>query len=572
MPPPIKTFGERIADVLVEDGLLFRKQFEELLEQQKREGTRLLKIILDKAYVTEQDMAVSMGRVLNTPPINLGRLVIAPEVADLLPKDICHSHKVVPVSRLENKLFLAMADPLNVLAIDDVKRITRLEVAPLIASEKAILDKLNNIDASKSGSMEDIIQDAQKQADLEAEAESLELTKEPTDDISLDQLAASTEEGPVIKLANLILLQAIKDRASDIHIEPFEKEFRIRFRVDGVLFNQEMPPRELKAAIISRLKLMAKLNIAERRLPQDGRIKLKILGREVDLRVSTLPTLFGESLVMRLLDRSTGEFYDLRRLGFDNHMLARMEHYTELPHGIFLVTGPTGSGKSTTLYSALKRINIPDKKIITIEDPVEYQMDGINQIHVNPAIGLTFASGLRHIVRQDPDVIMVGEIRDRETADIAIRAALTGHFVYSTLHTNDAPSAITRLTDMGVEGYLITSSLVGVLAQRLVRVICRHCKVSAGTAITPDGESIETFRGAGCEQCSGSGYTGRLGIFELMDLNDEIRKRIMSNEDASQITAAARRNGMRNLREDGWMKVQDGLTTVQELMRVTQEF
>jgi general secretion pathway protein E len=253
-------------------------------------------------------------------------------------------------------------------------------------------------------------------------------------------------------------------------------------------------------------------------------------------------------------------------------MLARMEHYTELPHGIFLVTGPTGSGKSTTLYSALKRINIPDKKIITIEDPVEYQMDGINQIHVNPAIGLTFASGLRHIVRQDPDVIMVGEIRDRETADIAIRAALTGHFVYSTLHTNDAPSAITRLTDMGVEGYLITSSLVGVLAQRLVRVICRHCKVSAGTAITPDGESIETFRGAGCEQCSGSGYTGRLGIFELMDLNDEIRKRIMSNEDASQITAAARRNGMRNLREDGWMKVQDGQTTVQELMRVTQEF
>jgi len=292
----------------------------------------------------------------------------------------------------------------------------------------------------------------------------------------------------------------------------------------------------------------------------------------VDLRVSTLPTLFGESLVMRLLDRSTGEFYDLRRLGFDNHMLARMEHYTELPHGIFLVTGPTGSGKSTTLYSALKRINIPDKKIITIEDPVEYQMDGINQIHVNPAIGLTFASGLRHIVRQDPDVIMVGEIRDRETADIAIRAALTGHFVYSTLHTNDAPSAISRLTDMGVEGYLITSSLVGVLAQRLVRVICGHCKVSAGNAITPDGETIETFRGAGCEQCSGSGYRGRVGIFELMDLNDEIRKRIMSNEDASQITAAARRNGMRNLREDGWMKVQDGQTTVQELMRVTQEF
>jgi type II secretory ATPase GspE/PulE/Tfp pilus assembly ATPase PilB-like protein len=275
---------------------------------------------------------------------------------------------------------------------------------------------------------------------------------------------------------------------------------------------------------------------------------------------------------MRLLDRSAGDFYDLRRLGFDDRMLARMEHFTSLPHGIFLVTGPTGSGKSTTLYSALKRINIPDKKIITIEDPVEYQMDGINQIHVNPQIGLTFASGLRHIVRQDPDVIMVGEIRDRETADIAIRAALTGHLVFSTLHTNDAPSAITRLTDMGVENYLITSSLVAVLAQRLVRLICRHCKVPDGTRITPDGETVSCFRGAGCEHCSGTGYSSRVAIFEMMELNDEIRRLIMANADASQLTAAARRNGMRNLREDGWMKVCQGLTTPDEVLRVTQEF
>jgi len=276
--------------------------------------------------------------------------------------------------------------------------------------------------------------------------------------------------------------------------------------------------------------------------------------------------------VMRLLDRSAGDFYDLRRLGFDSNFLVRMEHYTSLPHGIFLVTGPTGSGKSTTLYSALKRINIPDKKIITIEDPVEYQMDGINQIHVNPQIGLTFAAGLRHIVRQDPDVIMVGEIRDRETADIAIRAALTGHLVFSTLHTNDAPSAITRLTDMGVENYLITSSLVSVLAQRLVRLICPHCKKSAGMRTAPDGETMEAFRGAGCESCSGTGYTSRVGIFELMELNDEIRKLIMGNEDASQITAAARRNGMQSLREDGWNKVRLGITTADEVMRVTQEF
>jgi general secretion pathway protein E len=317
---------------------------------------------------------------------------------------------------------------------------------------------------------------------------------------------------------------------------------------------------------------MARLNIAERRLPQDGRIKVKTLGREVDLRVSTLPTLYGESVVMRLLDRSAGDFYDLQRLGFDDHMLSRMEYFTSLPHGIFLVTGPTGSGKSTTLYSALKLINQSDKKIITIEDPVEYQMDGINQIHVNPQIGLTFAAGLRHIMRQDPDVIMVGEIRDRETADIAIRSALTGHFVYSTLHTNDAPSAITRLTDMGVENYLITSSLVAVLAQRLVRVICKDCHAFAGTVMNPEGETIESFRGAGCDACHGTGYRGRVGIFELMVLEEKIRASIMRNEDASKLTALARDNGMRNLREDGWDKIRRGVTTVDEVVRVTQEF
>jgi general secretion pathway protein E len=329
----------------------------------------------------------------------------------------------------------------------------------------------------------------------------------------LEQLRDMASEAPVIRLVNAMVAQAVEQRASDIHIEPFEKEFRVRYRIDGVLVSQEPPPRELKAAIISRVKLMARLNIAERRLPQDGRIKIKTLGREVDLRVSTLPTLYGESVVMRLLDRSAGDFYDLERLGFDKHMLSRMEYYTSLPHGIFLVTGPTGSGKSTTLYSALKRINQTDKKIITIEDPVEYQMDGINQIHVNPQIGLTFASGLRHIVRQDPDVIMVGEIRDRETADVAIRAALTGHLVFSTLHTNDAPSAITRLTDMGVENYLITSSLVAVLAQRLVRVICQQCKQPNGTVLSPEGENVSTWRGAGCPECDGRGYSSRMGIF-----------------------------------------------------------
>jgi general secretion pathway protein E len=458
-----------------------------------------------------------------------------------------------PVATQGNAVTLAMADPLDFETRSTVASSTGLTVNPGIAHEQEILDAIDRYyGQSAKNDTEAIL----PQGDSE----------------DLEHLRDMASEAPVIRLVNAMIAQAVEQRASDIHIEPFEKEFRIRFRVDGVLASQDQPPRELKAAIISRVKLMAKLNIAERRLPQDGRIKVKTLGREVDLRVSTLPTLYGESVVMRLLDRSAGDFYDLEKLGFDGHMLERMTYYTSLPHGIFLVTGPTGSGKSTTLYSALKRINQTDKKIITVEDPVEYQMDGINQMHVNTQIGLTFSTGLRHIVRQDPDVIMVGEIRDRDTADVAIRAALTGHFVYSTLHTNDAPSAITRLTDMGVENYLITSSLVAVLAQRLVRVICSGCREQVGKAMTPTGEQVPAFRGSGCERCFGSGYKGRVGIFELMELNEELRSAIMRNEDASKLTSMARRHGMRNLREDGWMKVATGVTTPDEVIRVTQEF
>jgi general secretion pathway protein E len=458
-----------------------------------------------------------------------------------------------PVSLEDGAVAVALADPLNYSAISGLETFLRLEVRPQLASEQDILDAIDRY--------YELPADATNAATLAAGEEE-----------DLEHLRDMASEAPVIRLVNAMIAQAIEKRASDIHVEPFEKEFRVRFRVDGVLFEQEKPPRELKAAIISRLKLMASLNIAERRLPQDGRIKIRILGREVDLRVSTMPTLYGESVVMRLLDRSAGDFYDLRRLGFDDRMLERMEHFTSLPHGIFLVTGPTGSGKSTTLYSALKRINTSERKIITIEDPVEYQMDGINQIHVNPQIGLTFAAGLRHIVRQDPDVIMVGEIRDRETADIAIRAALTGHLVFSTLHTNDAPSAVTRLTDMGVENYLITSSVVAILAQRLVRIICRNCRERGERALAPSGEEIEAFRGRGCAECNGSGYKSRAGIFEMMQMNDELRRLVMANADASRITEAARCNGMGSLREDGWAKVKSGLTTPAEVLRVTQEF
>jgi general secretion pathway protein E len=544
----------RLGEILIERKLITPDDLARALEiQHERGGEKLGKILVDLGFIATRDVLSALAEQLQVPILTLeGPPAVSPEIETLSPRFL-RQFRCLPVAQHDHTVMLAMADPLDFETRNTVASSTGLTVQAGIAPEQEILDAIDRYYGQQEKSDVDLSAPAGESEDLE-------------------HLRDMASEAPVIRLVNAMIAQAVEQRASDIHIEPFEKEFRIRYRIDGVLANQSPPPRELKAAIISRVKLMARLNIAERRLPQDGRIKVKTLGREVDLRVSTLPTLYGESVVMRLLDRSAGSFYDLESLGFDAHMLRRMEYYTSLPHGIFLVTGPTGSGKSTTLYSALKRINQTDKKIITIEDPVEYQMDGINQIHVNPQIGLTFAGGLRHIVRQDPDVIMVGEIRDRETADIAIRAALTGHFVYSTLHTNDAPSAFTRLTDMGVENYLLTSSLVAVLAQRLVRVICAKCRQPDGQATTPTGERVPAFRGAGCEHCFGTGYYGRVGIFELMELNEELRAIIMRNEDASIITAAAYRHGMRNLRDDGWEKVARGVTTSDEVMRVTQEF
>jgi general secretion pathway protein E len=545
---------QRLGEILIERKKIEPDELDRALELQLERGDKLGKILVDMGLIAQRDILVALSEQMSVPLVTIdGPPPSAPEIERLSHRFLRQS-RAYPIALAESTLTLAMADPMDFETIAAIRAFTGFQLSIALAAEQEVLDAIEKYyGETERETFAAIGEDGEALADLE-------------------HLRDMASEAPVIRLVNAMIADAVEKRASDIHIEPFEKEFRIRFRVDGVLFNQETPPRELKAAIISRLKLMAKLNIAERRLPQDGRIKIKVLGREVDLRVSTLPTLYGESVVMRLLDRSAGDFYDLRRLGFDSRMLERMEHFTSLPHGIFLVTGPTGSGKSTTLYSALKRINLPDKKIITIEDPVEYQMDGINQLHVNTQIGLTFASGLRHIVRQDPDVIMVGEIRDRETADIAIRAALTGHLVFSTLHTNDAPSAITRLTDMGVENYLITSSLVAVLAQRLVRVICVNCKQPNGSALTPDGEYIEVYRGAGCEQCNGRGYISRVGIFEMMDINEEVRRLIMNDTDAGVLTQAARRNGMRSLREDGWWKIREGVTTVEEVMRVTQEF
>ncbi len=545
---------KNLGEILMERGVLAREDLDRGLEIQRERGDKIGRILVDLGFIAQKDLLLALSEQLGLPIAEIaGPPAITPETEQLSSRFL-RQVRVLPLAVNGTTLRLAMADPLDFETLSVVRHATGLTVQPELATEAEILDAIERYYGEE---------------EKEAAATGLDGEESAAD---LEQLRDMASEAPVIRLVNAMIASAVEKRASDIHIEPFEKEFRVRYRIDGVLQEQEPPPRELKAAIISRLKLMARLNIAERRLPQDGRIKAKALGREVDLRVSTLPTLYGESVVMRLLDRSASDFYDLHNLGFDPLMLSRMEHFTAMPHGIFLVTGPTGSGKSTTLYSALKLINQPDKKIITIEDPVEYQMDGINQIHVNPQIGLSFAAGLRHIVRQDPDVIMVGEIRDRETADVAIRAALTGHFVYSTLHTNDAPSAITRLTDMGVENYLISSSVVAVLAQRLVRVICHACKAQAGERMTPMGEMVPSFRGTGCERCFGTGYKGRVGIFEMMELNEDIRKRIMANADAGELTVLARKHGMRSLREDGWQKVAAGVTTADEVIRVTQEF
>ncbi|MGC3960225.1 MAG: ATPase, T2SS/T4P/T4SS family [Verrucomicrobiota bacterium] len=573
--PPVKSFGERIADALVEDGLLSSKQVDELLEQQKRDGTRFIKLVTEKAYVSEQDLTVSMGRVLNVPPINLARISIPAEVADLLPREVAQNHRIVPVSRLENRLYVAMSDPLNVLAVDDVKRITKLEVSTMIASEKAITDKLNSLDAAKGGSMEDIIQDAAAKG-VEEEG-GIETLKESVEDVNLDQLAASSEEAPVIKLANIIVMQAIKDRASDVHVEPFEKAVRLRYRIDGALIDATPPPKSMQLALASRFKIMASLDIAERRLPQDGRMRVRVAGKDYDLRVSIMPTVHGEKIVLRVLDKGNLSA-SLDKLGLDPDTFNQFRAAVDAPHGLILVTGPTGSGKTTTLYSALAELNNPIFNIVTVEDPVEFQIPGINQVPVKKEIGLTFANALRSILRQDPDIIMIGEIRDTETAEIAIEASLTGHQVLSTMHCNDAPGAIARLDDMGIAPFLISSSVILSCAQRLMRRICSHCKepVTYPTKMFHDlnidpsaFDGVTLYRGRGCDRCKNSGYSGRLAIIEAMTVSDEIRKLIISRSNAREISKIAISQGMRTLRMVALDRARDGLSTLEQVMVMT---
>ena len=470
-----------------------------------------------------------------------------------------------------------MADPLNVLAIDDVKRITKLEISPLIASEKAIIDKLNAFDATKGGSMEDIIQDAQKQKDADADADSIEAIKEGLEEVNLDQLAASSEEAPVIKLANLIIVQAIKDRASDIHLEPFEKNMRLRYRVDGVLMDATPPPKQMQLALASRFKIMSSLDIAERRLPQDGRMRVRVSGKDFDLRVSVMPTVHGEKIVLRVLDKSNLSA-SIDKLGLDPETFKQFKAAIDAPHGLILVTGPTGSGKTTTLYSALNELNNPIYNIVTVEDPVEFQVPGINQVPTKKEIGLTFANALRSILRQDPDIIMIGEIRDTETAEIAIEAALTGHQVLSTMHCNDAPGAIARLDDMGIAPFLISSSVILSCAQRLMRRICSHCKepvtyppkMFEDLGIDPATFSgVQLYRGRGCDRCKNSGYAGRMAIIEAMTITDQIRKLIIARANTREMGKVAISQGMRTLRMVGLDRSREGVSTLEQVLLIT---
>jgi len=568
-----KSFGERIADVLMEDGLLLPNQLQEAIAIQKSEGGRLLKILTERQFVTEQDMAFSMGRCLNTPPINLTKLRIPEEIMSIVPREMAKANKLVPIARLDGKLFVAMADPTNVLAVDDLKRRVQLEIVPMIATERAVSDALAGVHTA--GNMSQVLRQVSDEA--AQGAESVEVQSAKREEIDLDRLAHDSEDAPVIKIVNLILAQAVKEKASDIHIEPFQNTLKLRYRIDGELIPAESPPKALQLAITSRIKILAGLNIAERRVPQDGRFRIRVLGKEIDLRISILPTAHGEKIVIRILDKSslTGT---MDQMGMDADTLSKFKKAIDAPHGMILVTGPTGSGKTTTLYSVLQELNCPQYNIVTVEDPIEYELAGVNQVAVRPDIGLDFASALRSILRQDPDIVMVGEIRDNETADIAVKAALTGHQVLSTLHTNDAAGAITRLDDMGIEPFLISSSILMTCAQRLVRRICSNCKEE----FVPEPETIERlalkdaketvfYHGAGCDRCKGRGYSGRAAIIEALPISEAVRRLIIKRASAAIIKNQAVSEGMKTLRMVGIEKALEGATTLEEVWRVTAE-
>lgn len=552
----IKT-RKRLGDLLIEAGLLTPEQLEKALSVQKKTGERLGRVLSHLGYITEESMIEVLEFQLGVPHVDLANLAINREVAATIPVALAERYQVIPIKKQGKEITLAMVDPTNFFAMDDVRMITGCEVQPVIAAEREIMRAID-----QTYGMKELVEKAVNRL-------------RPEDGISTLEIQTA-DDAPVISIVNSLITQAIKERASDIHVEPQERNVRARFRVDGVLREVVNFPKHTHAAIISRIKIMSEMDIAEKRMPQDGRIKVHEQGREIDLRISTLPTILGEKVVMRILDKKT-VILDIKGLGFSSDNFTRYRQLFSHSYGMVLVTGPTGSGKTTTLYSTLMEVNSIDTNIITVEDPVEYRLDGINQVQVNHKAGLTFANGLRSILRQDPNIVMVGEIRDAETADIAIRAALTGHLVFSTLHTNDAPGAVTRLIDMGIEPFLVASSVLGVVAQRLVRLVCPDCK----QFYTPEPDSrerlflglepaaaVRLFRGAGCSRCGYTGYRGRMSIHEVMPVTAAIRELINKRASSDEVAALARAEGMRTMREDGISKALEGLTTIDEVMRV----
>jgi len=566
----------RLGELLTKASLISQDQLKEALRVQKETGGKLGETLIKLGFVSEEDITECLSQQFGVPSINLQHFEIDQSVIKLIPGDVARKYNILPVNKTGATITIAMADPTNVFAMDDIKFMTGYNVEPVVASELGIKAAIDNYYGTASSlELKKVMEDLQTQ-----ESADLEVLEEE-EELDVNALADSAEEAPVVKLCNLILTDAIKRGASDIHIEPYEKEYRVRFRIDGTLYEIMNPPLKLRDAMTSRMKILAKLDISEKRLPQDGRIKLKIKledkNKELDFRVSVLPTLFGEKIVMRLLDKDNLRL-DMTKLGFEAESLAIFEEAIFKPWGMVLVTGPTGSGKTNTLYSALAKVNSPETNIMTAEDPVEFNLPGINQVQMKESIGLNFAATLRSFLRQDPNIILVGEIRDFETAEIAIKAALTGHLVLSTLHTNDAPSTINRLMNMGIEPFLVATATQLIAAQRLARRICANCKEvveMAPQALMNLGykkEEVGTFtvyKGRGCDKCNNTGYKGRVGLIEVMKIDDDIRDLILAGGSAIDIKKKAIENGMITLRRSGLIKIKEGITTVEEVVRET---
>src|SRR3954462_2557208 len=567
--------SQRLGDLLVKEKVISQEQLEQALKTQRESNCRLGSALVRLGFLSEEDVTNFLSRQYGVPAINLSYFEIDPAVVKLIPHETARRYQILPLSRVGASLTIAMVDPTNVFAMDDIKFMTGFNIEPVVASESAIMEAIEKAygGAAQESNVDELLASMGDEADVELQAEQ--------DDLDLAELEKSADEAPIVKLVNIVMTDAVKRGASDIHIEPYEKEYRVRFRIDGVLQHIMSPPMKLKDAITSRIKIMAKMDISEKRLPQDGRIMLKMqIGgkkKQLDFRVNCLPTLWGEKVVMRLLDKENLRL-DMTKLGFEPESLEKFQRAVLKPYGMVLVTGPTGSGKTNTLYSSVSLLNKPDTNIMTAEDPVEFQLHGVNQVQMKESIGLNFAASLRAFLRQDPNVILVGEIRDFETAEIAIKAALTGHLVLSTLHTNGAPETITRLMNMGIEPFLVATSVHLICAQRLVRRICKDCiepfdvppQTLIDAGFTPEeSKTVKIQKGKGCTVCNNTGYKGRCGLYEVMEVDDEIRELVLVGASAVELKKKAIERGMITLRRSGLIKVAAGMTTLEEVARET---